>query len=305
MPLEIDIKKVTRYPPEIFLQAKPVDLAVGENRVAEYVGFNPYVIAIHGVSFARYDDVVFHIDADGFDNVVRLDNLGAVKGLNFEEEIKIHAKRNMLMRITTPTAITAYQFRHKILVSRPNTLLKKLFDIPLTNEDRRLEEKYRIQDALVKRRPIQFDPYEGLERFYPISNVLTASGTLFRFMVPDGCKAVLLDLAAHRPAASGQAYINVTRDDLLVLDSLDLYCMQGLEQPIGFRRQYSLRIVALNYLMAELNVVTAGTYRVRAVVGVGRLTIPEKLRWDVPLDPEEEDLAEKLDLYDQVKAGLI
>jgi len=81
--------------------------------------------------------------------------------------------------------------------------------------------------------------------------------------------------------------------------------MQGLERPIGFRKQYSIRIVALDYFLGELDVKVAGTYRVRAVIGVGKLTIPEKIKWGIELTPEEEDIAVREDLYNRVKAGLI
>jgi len=64
--MTIDVKRVTRYPPEIFLEARPCDLAAGDNKIAEYVGFGrPYIIATHGVSLTRYDDQAFHLDADG------------------------------------------------------------------------------------------------------------------------------------------------------------------------------------------------------------------------------------------------
>jgi len=221
--LEIDVKRVTRYPPEIFLQAKPFNLAMGVNKIAEYVGFRPpYIIATHGISFARRDDLIFHLDVDGFTDVVRLENLGAIKGLDYEEEVKIPATRSMTMRITAPTAIADYQLRHKTLVTKPNTVLRKVLDMPLTNQDRKLDQKYAIEEILAKERPKPFDPYQGVERVYPISSVLTASGVLFRFNVPDGYKAILLDLAAHRPTAAAQAYINITRDDDLVLPELDL-----------------------------------------------------------------------------------
>jgi len=61
MPLEIDVRRVTRYPPEIFVQAQPINLVVGDNKVASYVGFRPYVVSLYGVSFARYDNLLFSV----------------------------------------------------------------------------------------------------------------------------------------------------------------------------------------------------------------------------------------------------
>jgi len=36
MPQELDILKITKYPPEIFFQARPIDLTAGENKVVDY-----------------------------------------------------------------------------------------------------------------------------------------------------------------------------------------------------------------------------------------------------------------------------
>jgi len=307
MALAIPIKRITLHPPEIFVQAKPVDLAGGvENTIAIYkaVEYRPYIAAAFGLSFARYDDLKFSADVDGVIEAIRILNLGAVKGLDYEEEIRIPFTREMVQRIYAPTAVTAYQLRHKILVVEPTTAIKVVLGLPLTNQDRKLEEKYRIRERIAIQVPIPFNPYEGIERIYSVGSVLTESGAILSLPVPTDQKIILLDIAAHRPTASGQAYIKITRDGI-DLPELDLYCMQGLEAGIGLNHRYAIRVVALETLDVELDVKVSGTYRVRAVYGIGRLTIPEKIKWGIDLTPEEEDIAVKEDLYDRVKAGIV
>ena len=82
------------------------------------------------------------------------------------------------------------------------------------------------------------------------------------------------------------------------VDSLDLYCLPSLSYEAG------VRVVALEKLEATLDVRTAGTYYVRLVYGVGRLTLREKIMWGLDLTPDERALAEEQDLFDKVEAGV-
>jgi len=144
-----------------------------------------------------------------------------------------------------------------------------------------------------------------VERVYTFTGVLTRSGVVFRKVVPDGYKLILLDLAAHRPVDPAQAYLNVERDDRPALERLDLYCMQGLPWSIGVRREYMLRIYSVDKMEVTLDVKVSGTYRVRGVYGVGKLTIPEKIKLGLDLSPWEEEVAGQLDLHSKVEAGVV
>ena len=304
VPQELDVRKITKYPPEIFLQALPLDLAKGDNKVADYTGFSPYIISLYGVSFARYDGLAFEVGADGAAGVVSFNNLGAVKGLDYEEEVKTPARRVMDMKITAPSPITAYQLRHKIKVDEPNVLLKMQLDISLNARERELAHKYGLAEKLMVQRPAPFDPYTFVEPIYTVAKVMTESGTIFRLPVPMGMKAVLLDLSTYRPATSATGYVIVERDDVDNVVRVDPYCMQGLERSIGLWPRYTMRIVALDNLLLKLDW-TSGTHRIRATYGLGRVTIPEKIRWGVDLTDEEEAKAEELDLFNKVDAGLL
>jgi len=237
-----------------------------------------------------------------------------------EEELKYPAAKSMLLKVgNVPTGgITAYQFRHKILVLKPNVILKRQMaqwkeklGIPLvekeklTNAERRLAEEFKIDENLATQVPAPFNPYQGIERVLTFSSRLTASGSILRYPAPEGYKLILLDLAAYRPSASAQAYLKVTRDDIPALEEIDLYCMQGLENPIGLYPKYAIRIVAVDYLDIELDVKVSGTYRIRTVVGIGKLTLPEKIKWGIELTPTEEAMADRLRLEDKIKVGIL
>jgi hypothetical protein len=297
MGVEVDVRKATKYPPEAFLSATPIDLVVGENRVAEYSGFEPYIVVIQGLSFNPYDGLVFHLDVDGYVDVVRLDNLASVRGLDFEEHIKVPVARFATLRITSPTSISAYQFRHRVVVFKPTAALKLQLGLRLSDEELELARKYGVVELLKLKTPEPFNLYSGVEELKTVSVKLSSSGTVCRLAVPKGKKLMLLGISATRPTAPGSAYLNISRDDIDVM-SLDLYNLPSLSY------EALVRVVALDKLIAELDVRASGNYYVRLVYGLGRLTVTEKAMWGLDLSPEERALAESQDIYGRVKAGV-
>jgi len=302
---EIDVRRVVRYPPEIFVSAIPVDLVAGDNRIADYLAFTPYIVSLYGVSFARYDGLSFSVSVDGVTDVVKMEDLGAVKGLNYEEEVKVPSIQSMSLSITSPVNVSAYQLRHKVKVDSPNVLLKMMLGLTLKDRERELAEKYGLIEKLAWQTPVPYDPYTGVETIHSFTKTMTSSGTVLRIPVPRNRKVILLDIAADRPPASAQAYITVERDDVPDVIRVDPYCLQGLEESIGLWPKYPIRVVALDRLLIELDR-RSGTHKIRIVYGVGKLTVLEKLKWDPDrLTDEERILAERLNLQDQIEAGVV
>jgi hypothetical protein len=297
MSVSVDVRRAVKYPPEAFISARPVDLVAGENKVADYVGFDPYILVIQGLSFNPYDGLVFHLDVDGYTDLVRLDNLASVRGLDFEENIKTPTTRLATMRITSPTSVSAYQFRHRVVVFRPTVAMKLQLGLKPTDEELELARKYRVDELLRLRTPEPFNLYSGVEELRTVSVKLSVSGTVCRLVVPRGKKLILLGISATRPSTPTSAYLNISRDDIDVM-SLDLYCLPSLsyEAPV--------RVVALDKLIAELDVRTPGNYYVRLVYGLGRLTITEKVMWGLTLSSEERALAEAQNIYEKVRVGV-
>jgi hypothetical protein len=298
MGVEVDVRKATKYPPEAFISATPVDLAAGDNKVAEYAGFEPYILVVQGLSFAPRDGLVFHLDVDGYSDVARLDNLASTRGLDFEEAVKVPVTRYAAMRITSPAPASAYQFRHRVVVFKPTVAMKLQLGLRLTSEEAELAEKYDVRELLGLKTPEPFSLYSGVEELRTVSVKLSSSGTVARLAVPSGRKIILLGISATRPPSPASAYLKIGRDDVDVV-GLDLYCLPSLSY------EALVRVVALDKLVAELDVRAPGDYYVRLVYGTGKLTVAEKAMWGLPMTPEERALAEREGVFERVKVGVV
>lgn len=299
MGTEIDVRKVTRYPPEYFISALPTDLPPGENKVAVYAGFSPYVIVLQGAGFTPNDSLSFSVDADGYTDSLKMSNLNAVKGIDYGEDFKLAVARLASLRLynSSSSTVAGYAWWHRVGVFKPTVAMKMQLGLKLSPDEAGLASKYGIDEALQTSVPTPFDPYSGIEEYRVVTAKLTSSGTVLRLAVPTGKKIVLAGIAVQRPSAPAQAYLSISRDDV-DLPELDLYCLPGLTQ------QAWLRVVSVSKLEADLDVRAPGTYYVRLVYGIGRLTVREKVAWGLELTPAERQVAESQGLYEKVEAGV-
>jgi predicted NAD-dependent protein-ADP-ribosyltransferase YbiA (DUF1768 family) len=296
---QVDIRKYAKYLPESFISATPINLAATDNKVAEYSNFEPNVIVVQGLSFNSVDGLVFHMDVDGFTDVVKLDNLAAVRGLDYEENIKVPSVVRTVMRITSSTTVSNYQWRHRVTVFKPTVAMKLQLGMKLTGDEPELAEKYGLVQALKVSTPEPFNLYSGIEEWRTVATKLTSSGTILRLPVPKGKKVILTGISATRPSSAAAAYLNVDRDGTESVQYLDLYCLPNLSYEVP------LRIVALDKLEVSLDAKTSGSYYVRISYGIGSLTLREKVMWTPSdLTPDERKEAEEKDLYDKVAAGV-
>jgi hypothetical protein len=296
---QVDIKRVWKYTTESFLSASPVDLKAGGNRVAEYSEFSPNVIVVQGLSFNRVDGLEFHMDVDGYTDVEKLDNLASVKGLDFEEDIKVPSKNRVAMRFYSPSDVTGYQWRHRVTVFKPTVAMKLQLGLKLTGREPDLAAKYGLTQLLKVATPEPFNLYSGIEEWRTVAVKLSSSGTVLSLPVPSGKKVILAGISATRPASPASAYLYVKRDGIENTLSLDLYCLPSLSY------NAPLRVISLDRLDISLDVKAAGDYYIRVVYGIGKLTLREKVMW-IPseLTPEERREAEEKDLFDKVEAGV-
>jgi len=296
--VSVDVRRVVKYPPESFVSAAPADLIAGDNRLAEYSGFEPYVLVVNGLSFERVDGLAFRADVDGYSDVVRLDSLYGVKGLDHEELIKFPVTKLATLKVSAPSPVTGFPWRHRVNVFRPTTVMKLQLGMPLSADDAELAAKYGLAQSLRVATPEPFNIHSGIEEWREVAVKLTSSGTVARLVVPKGRKLVLAGISAERPASPASAYLTIVRDDVEVMN-LDLYCLPSLSYEVP------VRVVALNKLEATLDVRAAGTYYVRIAYGIGRLTLRERVAWfPTELTAEERRLAEENDLFDKVRAGV-
>jgi hypothetical protein len=297
--VEVDVRKITRYPPEYFISATPVDLEPGENKVAVYAGFEPYIIVLHGAGFTANDSLSFSIDADGYTDALKMASLGAVKGIDYDEDFKLPATRVATLKLynASATTITGYAWRHRVGAFKPTVAMKMQLGMRLAPREQELASKYGLSEALQLAVPAPFDPHAGIEEYRVAAAKLTSSGTVLRAVAPPGKKIVLVGVAVQRPGAPGQAYLSISRD-YVDLPDLDLYCLPGLAQ------QAWLRVVAVYRLEVELDARASGTYYVRLVYGIGRLTVREKIMWGLELAATERQLAESEGLFEKAEVGV-
>jgi len=293
MGTEVDIRRVVKYPPECLVSAMPINLQAGDNKVAEYFTPEKYVLSLYGASFDR-QNIAFYADIDGITNVVQMQNLNASRGLDYEEELKVPITKSARLRLYTSSAISAYQWRHRIMVLPKTTALKILLGLPLTDRDRELDSKFGISDMVASYPAEPVDLLKGVEQIKSVTNVLTTSGTLFRQVVPNGWKLILLDISVVRPTNPATLYIDVVRDDIETLH-LDAYCLPSLEY------RCPIRVVAID----KIDITASGACAARITYGLGRLTIAEKIRWGIDLTSRESEIADKLGLFDRVEAGVV
>ena len=301
---QVDIMKVTRYPPEIFMAAKPIDLTQGNNVIADYHP-KEYVVALRGISAARNDNLQLIVTADDEGRVIEIPSLGGMRGITAEdEEVKITAFKQLKITIYAPSAVSAYQFRHRVMAFKPNIATKLYYGQPLTEEEETLASKYKLYDILKVQTPNWYNPWNDVKKLKVTTSVLSQSGTILNVRAPEGKKIILLDVTAENPGSANQAYVTVERDYVEDVIDLDLYCLPGLSTGTA-RPENSLRIVALDYLRVDLNMVAAGTYRVRVVYAESPITIIDKIRWGLELTAEERRIAEEQNLEEKIKVGVI
>lgn len=294
--LELDVRKAVLYPPETFVQARPLDIRAGENPVFDYRGFGPYVIWLEGVSHARYDGMESIIYVDGVE-MARIDH-GAVGGLEVDENCRWPAVRSLSLRVVSTVAAAGYQTRHRISAARPTIYAKMWLGMPLTQGEAALAGKHDLRTRLAVKHYPRPDYWAGVEKVFTLAKTFAAEGTLWMIRPPAGYKAVLMDISALRPTGPGTARITVSRDHQpYPVMELDPWCLKSLDAP-----PLPMRVVALDYLLIEAGEVR-GRQGARITYGLGRITIQEKLMWDMPLTGEEEAMADRYGIRELVEVG--
>jgi hypothetical protein len=298
--MSVEIRKVAKYPPFICPYARAINLSAGENKVFSYSGLDkkpPLIVSLVSASFSPLSGASFYITVDEIREEHRVYDLGNVAGLDYNEEFKIGATKLLEGYINALSPVTSYALRHTIRVDKNTPLLRALLGMSVTDEEKAMLAKYEPDIYINPLRP--YDPQEGLFKLYTFTQTLTSSGTIFRYNVKEGQKAVLLDLVVSRPSSANTAIISLERDmeGVSVFD-LDPYCLPGL----SYSNQ-PMRIVGLERLELSATI-SSGTLKVKGVIGVGKITVPEKLSWGLELKEEEKRIAEKYGLYDMVGVSL-
>jgi hypothetical protein len=270
---------------------------------------------------------------DGRGNVYD-EHADACLPLSLTQLAGVFAHRLMTVRIANNTAVnmTDYQFRYRYLVDSwtiaekiRRGVLKSEKGVPngaWSSEELRLEKKFNlIQNVLAGKLPYEF-PLTTPQRLAQetvieiqeiarcmdtipagsVANPATQVDVGPRITVPGDEKVVLFEVASDQPAdPANQTFIAVDRElDQPGYMLWNTYCFAGIDHP------ESLWVPALEELYVHARSVAAQTnFKIRYKYARCKLTLIEKIRWNIDMDPSEVAVADALDLWDRVVAGVV
>ncbi len=304
---QVDVRKALKYPPEVFMGIIVKDLSSGLNDIVSYTGLDVAKLfyALTGFSTSVASNVALDITSDGRPGYVTVSDLGAVRGLDYMEEVRVGCLRELIVRARAISDVSNFVFRYLIKASPAKAVHKLLYGETLTPRERELGEKLGIAES-IRAYPVEvWNPYKGVLDIKYQSMSVSASATILRVTPKSGWKAVLLGISGERPASPNAFKISVSRDGLEDIMELDAYGLPTYATWWGSPAWNTLRVVAIDELLIEAEVTSGGPYKVRIVYGLAPVTVAEKIAWGLDLTAEDRRIADKLNLYDMVEAGIL
>lgn len=325
--------QTARYTPEEILVCKSATIpGNAEWEVDAWRKISPkYVVFQYfGTSFFMFAPVGsrIRVTADTEGNVYDED-IDAEALIVGDQLAGVFAKKLMLVHVAnlTMAPMLDYQFRYRLLVDQYTVaekirrgLLKQ--DSDYSAEELRLDRKFNLRENVAAGRlPYQF-PLTSSERLAKETVIrivevgkhiaAIAAGSVAdptlesdvgpRIIVPEGEKVVLFDIASDQPAAAAnQTFIVVDRDhDQQSYLNLNTWCLPLLLLP----EQLWIPTPNEMYIHAR-SVVGETDFLMRYKYARCKLTLIDKIRWNLDMDPSEVATADKLDLWDRILAGVV
>jgi len=206
-------------------------------------------------------------------------------------------------------------YRYGVRVTNPTVFEKLLYNIQLTDEEKALDTKFGISKGiaagtLTGKAETQFNKIFEVARSIDVAADVDL--TVDRVVHPlAGQKAVLLGLAIEYYATENIMFLSVKRDNEQVM-KLDSHAFPddvgGSMSAFHNEMNYEMPcyVNALDRLEVYIESSAAvSDVKVRFRYGLAKLTIIDKIRWNLPLTDEDNAIASEMDLYDSVKAGVL
>jgi hypothetical protein len=327
--MSVATPQTTRYRPEELLVAKSQTIAGGaEWEVDAWRRINPYYAILQYFATTQTVGAKLRVTADSEASAYDED-MDAFLPLGNSEVAGLMAKKLMLVHVANLTgfAMPNYQFRYRLLVDQYSVaekirqgLLRQ--DSDFTTEELRLDKKFNLRENIAAGRlPYQFpmSTFDRLNRETIIKIVdvgvhlaainagSVADPTLQadvgpRIEAAEGEKLILFEVGTDQPvAAARQTFIVVDRDHdqggYLMLNTwcfLDINHLENLWMP-----------TPNEFYVHARSVVGETDFRIRYKYARCKLTLIDKIRWNLDMEPSEVAVADKLDLFDRVEAGLV
>lgn len=318
-----------KYKPEEFLVCKSHDVAGNaEWAVDAWRRVPPNFVKFQFFATEQTAGARVRVTADAEGNVFD-EHADACLPLSDSQIADVFAYRLMIVSIANQTAfaMTDYQFRYRLLVDNW-TIAEKIrrgvlkTDGQFSSEELRLDKKFNLRENIAAGRLLYQFPYSTVERLeretiIRIQEVarnidVVAAGSVANtglqsdigplITVPENEKVILFDIASDQPTdPAHQTFIVVDRDkEQPGYMNLNTYCFAGIDHPEG------LWVPTTEEMYLHARSVAGEThFKVRYKYAICKLTLQDKIRWNLDMDPSEVATADKLDLWDRIVAGVI
>ena len=302
--MAIDIRKGVLYP-EIFLDARVVTAAEGGAEVAAYSGFKPYIAQLKELATSRNPNTTVRVSVDGAAEVISAATL-ARYDYDVAEEVDLAALSTLVVTLTSDAGsgnIAGQIVRHSIRIAEPTVYEKIKFGLRLLDKDKELDEKYGITNKIDSGIMKMLDGAQLLKIKEYATRITAAAGTTVigrELHATTGMKVVLLGVTSDAPLAPDTVFIRVDRDKYDEIQNYDTYALPTVSE------MQKVYIPCTDMIRLTLvNTVPVVNHLVRYKYGIGKLTLLEKIRWNLEIEPEEQEIIDSLELEDVVKAGVI
>lgn len=331
--------QVTRYRPEEILVAKSFDIAGNAFQYwDQWRRIPPHWMKFVGFATEQQHDARIRVTADAEPNVYD-EHADACLPLSQSQVTDVFAHRLMLIHIANQSAIglSDYEFRYRYLVD-DWTVAEKIRRGVLkvekrgvselsptgtwTSEELRLAKKFNlIENIYAGRLPYQF-PYSKtgklnqrtVTRIQEVARCIDviAAGSVAdptlqsdigpRITVPEDEKVILFEIATDKTADNANGTVIVVDRDIdqpgyMILNT---FCFAGIDHPDNCW----VPTIEEMYLHAR-SVAGETDFKVRYKYLRAKLTLIDKIRWNIDMEPSEVATADKLDLWDRVVAGMV
>lgn len=331
MAFPIDPMRVIYYP-EIFGEAGVTTTTASGETIASYSNFSDNIVQLmtlgtHADETAANKDCMVRVSADSGTNLID-ENVWARPQINKLTDLKITGKESMLIEgyYATGGAASTMRWMHGIRVTKPTVFEKIMLGMRLSATEQALDDKFDITHK-IQAGVLSSKSEEQYIKIYEVAKSITiaAAGTnanVGQVIHPlAGQKVVLLGVAVEQHGADAQVYLSVNRDDeqVMKLDTnafvQDLGEIDGASVAIATDGSYGasmsyelpLHVVALDKLRVwvENPGAAVDTFKVRFRYGISTLTLMDRIRWNLGLDDDQMAIANEMDLFDSVAAGVL
>lgn len=336
---------VTRYRPEEILVAKSYDIGGNAFVYwDQWRRIPPHWMKFVGFATEQTHDARVRVTADAEPNLYE-EHADACLPLSLSQIADVFAHRLMLIHIANQSgvAMTDYQFRYRYLVDdwtvaekiRRGVLKVEKKDVNTlsptgkwTSEELRLASKFSlIENVFAGRLPYAGETFPGLPynrdsklnkrtviRIQEVARCLdliragSVANTALQvdigpeITVPEDEKVILFEIATDQPQdnANGTVIVvdrDIDQPDYMVLNT---YCFAGINHPDN------CWVPTIENMFIHARSVSGEVdFKVRYKYLRAKLSLIDKIKWNLDMKPSEIAVCDNLDLWDRVAAGVV